>query len=86
MSPFSLLTSRVMTNNWFKYFVPKLLADRAKLVKLANIAKNVAFKWDGADCAIHANIGIIDTCPKGLSRAVLKMAMKRASINPFVIF
>ena len=42
------LTARVMTNISFKYLVPKALADKARFVKEAKIAKKVAFKCAGA--------------------------------------
>ena len=73
-----------MINISFKYLVPKALADKARFVKDAKIAKKVAFKWDGAFFAIQANNGIIEICPKGDSNAVLTMAINRASTAPFV--
>ena len=66
----------------FKYFVPNALADNARLVKEAKTAKNVAFKWEGAFLAIQAYKGIIDTWPKGDSRAVLINAINFASTIP----
>ena len=38
------LTSRVTVNISFKYFVPRALADKARLVNEAKTAKKVAFK------------------------------------------
>ena len=73
-----------MVNISFRYLVPKALADKARFVKDAKIAKKVAFKCAGAFFAIQANNGIIDTCPKGDSKAVLTMAINRASATPFV--
>ena len=64
--------------------VGKELADRAKLVKEANTAKKVAFKCEGAFFAIQANKGIIETCPRGDSRAVFIIAINLASTIPFV--
>ena len=78
------LTARVMMNISFRYLVPKALADKARFVKEAKIAKTVAFKCTGAFFAIQANNGIIETCPKGDSNAVLTMAINRASTIPFV--
>ena len=79
------LTSRVMINPSFKYFVPRALADRARFVKEANTAKNVAFRWEGAFFAIQAKSGIIDTCPSGDSIAVFIIAINFALITPFDI-
>ena len=73
-----------MTNISFKYLVPKALADKARFVKEAKIAKKVAFKWVGAFFAIQANNGIIETCPKGDSIAVFTIAINRASTTSFV--
>ena len=73
-----------MTNISFKYLAPKALADRARFVKEAKIAKKVAFKWDGAFFAIQANNGIIEICPKGDSNAVFTIAINLASTTPFV--
>ena len=85
MTPVTLsLTALVMTNISFKYLVPKALADKARFVKEAKIAKKVAFRCDGAFFAIQANNGIIDTCPKGDSKAVLMIAINRASTTSFV--
>ena len=78
------LTARVIMNISFKYLVPKALADKARFVNDAKIAKKVAFKCAGAFFAIQANKGIIDTCPKGDSNAVLTIAINRASTIPFV--
>ena len=44
-----------MTNISFKYLVPKALADKARFVKEAKIAKKVAFKCAGAFFAIFAS-------------------------------
>ena len=79
------LTSRVIVNISFKYFVPSELADSARFVKDANTAKNVAFKWLGAFFAIQASRGIIDICPRGDSKAVFTIAINFASTKPFVI-
>ena len=65
--------------------VSKFPEECAKLVKLASTAKKVALRWLGADLAIQAKIGIMETCPSGLSKAVLKIAMKRASTTPLVM-
>ena len=67
------------------YFVPRLLADRARLVKEAMTAKKVALRCAGAFLAIQASIGIIAICPRGDSIAVSKTAMKRASTTPLVL-
>ena len=64
------------------YFVANALADNAKLVKDAKTAKKVAFSSAGAFFAIHASNGIIEIWPSGDSSAVLRIAMKRASIRP----
>ena len=83
ISPETLsLTSLVTVNISFKYFVPSALADSARFVKDAKTAKKVAFKCAGAYYAIHAKRGIIETCPKGDSRAVFINAMNLASTTP----
>ena len=51
-------------------------------MKDAITAKKVALRCAGAEFAIHASIGTIDTWPSGDSSAVLAMAMKRASTTP----
>ena len=77
-------TSLVTVYISFMYLVPKELAESAKLVKEANTAKKVAFKCDGAFLAIQAYKGIIETCPRGDSRAVFIKAINLASTIPFV--
>ena len=66
----------------FKYLVPRLLADRARLVNDAMTAKNVALSSTGACLAIQASIGIIAIWPKGDSNVVSTRAMNRASTTP----
>ena len=66
------------------FLVNNSLADKAKLVKDANTAKNVALYFKGAFFAIHPNKGIIATCPKGDSIAVFINAMNLASMIPLV--
>jgi len=83
--PSGARTSRVTTKIVLRYFVPSSAADNARLVKEAITAKNVALRCGGAECAIQASMGTIDTCPSGDSTAVLTRAMKRASITPWVI-
>ena len=73
-----------MMNISFRYLVPKAFADRARFVNDAKMAKKVAFKCTGAFLAIQANNGIIETCPKGDSNAVLMIAINLASTTPFV--
>ena len=62
--------------------MPSCEADSARLAKELITAKKVAFRWGGAELAIHASIGTIETWPSGDSSAVLTMAMKRASTTP----
>lgn len=70
--------------NVFRYLMRRLLRERARLVKDAITAKNVAFRWGGALLAIHTSIGIIATCPRGDSSAVSTTAINRASTTPWV--
>ncbi len=76
--------SRLSVNIWFRYLVPRLLSDSARLVKEAITAKKVALKCEGALLAIHASMGIIATWPSGDSSAVSTIVMKRAYTNPLV--
>ena len=49
ISPDTLsFTSLVTVKIWFKYLVPKALAERAKFVKEAKTAKKVALRCEGA--------------------------------------
>src|SRR3989338_2474281 len=68
-------TGLVITKVSFKYFVPRVEAERAKLVNEAITAKYVALYFAGASLEIQASIGTIASCPKGDTATVSMNAM-----------
>lgn len=50
-----------MRKIWFMYLVSMLLAESARLVNEAMIAKNVGLRLEGAFRALQVNIGIMAT-------------------------